>query len=222
MKFIIVFFLLGAPFFSANAQTCDRGISWKDASYLKRSTISGAVTSMSEWRHYLNAEWIQMEFDGQVTTMISLKNGIRLLHSKDNIKPIELAEIAMAIESPMWSAGRNMFPSIKIPCQLKDGESTPVSQRDLHKAPIHAHDSPKFFGNLRRQGMRVTYAIEIQRGKSDDQFDRLYGTWEYEANLKNFPDDYDVQGWIIYRGDVLQRQLPIGRRVPISEVLHQY
>lgn len=214
--------MLGVQFLSASAQNCDRAITWRDASYLKRSTNSGAVSSIAEWRRYRDADWVQIDFDGQVTTMISFKSGLRLLHSKDNSRPIELAEIVMAIESPMWSAGKAMFTNLKTPCQLKEGENTPVSQRDLDLGVARASDSPKFYGNLKRQGMRVTYSIEIQRGKSDDQFDRLYGTWEYDANLQKFSADYDVQGWTIYRGSVRQEQLPLGRELPISEALRQY
>lgn len=222
MKSILIFLSLSLCFFSANAQHCDRAISWKAASYLKRSANSGAVSSTAEWRHYRNADWAQTNFDGQVTSMISLDNGLRLIHSTEGAKPIELAELALAIESPMWSAGKNMFPHIAIPCQLKEGENTPVSRQDLNVSHGSTNDLPKIYGNLRRQGMRVTYAIEIQRGRSDDQLDSWVGTWEFEANPKNFPMNYDVQGWRVYRGGEMQEQLRIGLHVSISEVLARY
>ncbi len=222
MKFFFIFIFLNFQLLFANAQRCDRAISWKDANYLKRSERNGAVSSMAEWRLYGNAEWMQTNFDGRIESMIRLKNGIRLFHANDNSKPSEFAEIGLAVESPMWSAGKNMFPNIGIPCQLREYENTPVAQHDLNLDRGQGNHLPKVYGNLRRQGMRVTYAIEIQRGKSDDQLDSWYGTWEYDANLKNFPSAYDVRGWKVYRGDVFLEQIAIDRRVPFSEILTRY
>lgn len=208
--------LLSSP---SLGQKCDFKVSWKDAHYLKRSTVNGNVSSSAEWRRYFDAVWIQLDFDGQITTLIQYENGIQLVNSKNGAVPKEFAEIAMAVESPMWAAGRANFLRFQKPCQLKESENTPVSQRDLVLDLVDASAMPKFFGNLRRQGMRISYAIEIQRGKSDDQFDHLYGTWEYIPKLTKFPFDYDVQGWTLFHGDTRQRQLPIGRRIRISEVL---
>lgn len=221
MKFLIVLLMLCFPLLSACAQTCERNVSWKDASFLKRTSISGAISSMAEWRRYRDAEWIQLNFDGQVTSVISFMNGVKFVLSNGSAQPLDLAEISTVVESPMWSGGQNMFSKYKTPCQLKEGVNTPISRRDLNLKSHETNELLKFYGNLNRHGMRVTYSLEVQRGKSDDQFDNWYGTWEYSANLKEFPVDYDVQGWEVYRNNKPQVKLPMGKRIPISEVLEQ-
>ncbi|MBR7744994.1 hypothetical protein [Undibacterium baiyunense] len=202
---------------------CTRTMAWKEATHLKRTSYNGNLAAKAEWKLYSDATYSMLEVDGKTIQLIQLENGLSLTYGKQQPNPSEFINIASAVAGPMWDDGRANLPRFPKPCDLKDGESYPFNERDfIYWKSNDAQLERRIYGSLKRQGFVVSYAMEIKRGKSDEQLDSLYGTWEYQSKLEKFPETTEVQGWHLFRGNVFLQTLPTTSKFTLRELLLQY
>ena len=207
------------------SRLCQVRPTWSQATYLKRVAVDGSISSSAEWRRYQGVTWFSQTLDGKVMTMLQLSNGLKLVAGSSEMTPESFNGIEASVESPMWTQGIASFRKYSAPCLLPEGESVAVNERDLINADSLSSSTPKFFGNIKREALldriRITYSIEIQRarfGASDERFQSLYGSWEYQNQLDRFPADFDIQGWHVFKDGELLRQISVGSPFPISRL----
>lgn len=203
---------------SAQEQKCAKTLAWKDATHLQRVTKNRDVDAKAEWKLFRNGILIQLQIDGKTSKLLSLPNSIELTYGNGRPRPIEFAEIEMAVESPMWGAGNANLIRFPTPCKLANGENLPINERDfIQWKEGTEHSQLKIFGSLRRQGLAVKYAIEIKRRANEDQAETLYGLWEYQAELATLPKDFDLQGWHVFKDGEYLKTISEGRVYSLSD-----
>lgn len=201
---------------------CPKTLAWKDATHLQRTSYNGNLAAKAEWKLYSNATYSMLEVDGSMSQLLQLSNGLNLTFGKQRPSPVDFASIANAVATPMWDAGVINFLHFPTPCALKSGESQPFNERDfIYWKAGDTRAQGQIFGSVKRQGLIVTYAMEVKRGKSDDQLDSLFGTWEFQAKLEVFPENADVQGWHVFRGNDYLKTVPTTNRITLRELLLQ-
>lgn len=206
----------------ADESKCPRTLAWKDATYLKRTFYNGNLAARAEWKLYSDATYSMLEVDGKTIQLVMLANGLNLTYGKQRPNPSEFVNIASAVAGPMWDDSRANLPRFPKPCDLKNGESYPFNERDfIYWKSNDAQMDRRIFGSLKRQGFVVSYAMEIKRGKSDEQLDSLYGTWEFQNKLDKFPEATEVQGWHLFRGNEFLKTLPTTSKFTLRELLLQ-
>lgn len=201
---------------------CPKTMAWKDATHLQRTSYNGNLAAKAEWQLYSNASYSMLEVDGSRDQLLQLPNGLNLTFGKQRPNPKDFSEISNAVATPMWDAGTANLIRFPTPCTLKVGESLPFNERDfIYWKTSDMQAQRQIFGTLKRQGLVVTYAMEIKRGKSDDQLDSLYGTWEYQSKLEQFPESTEIQGWHVFRGSEFLKTVPTTSRLTLRELLLQ-
>ena len=227
--YLIACLFMSAVTATASAQKtsrlCQARPTWSQATYLKRVAVDGSISSSAEWRRYQDVTWFSQTLDGKVMTMLQLSNGLKLVAGAAETTPQSFDNFERGVESPMWSQSTASFRKFSAPCLLPEGESVAVNERDLLQADSLSSSTPEFFGSLKREALldriRITYSIEIQRarsGASDERFQNLYGSWEYQNQLDRFPVDFDIQGWRVFKDGELLRQISVGSPFPISRL----
>lgn len=214
--------LLSAATLHAEEVKCPKTLAWKDATHLQRTSYNGNLAAKAEWRMYSDASYSMLEVDGNINQLLQLSHGLNLTSGKQRPNPKDFAEISNAVAAPMWDAGNANLLRFPTPCVLKAGESLPFNERDfIYWKASDPQAQRQIFGSLKRQGLVVTYAMEIKRGKSDEQLDSLYGTWEYQTKLEKFPENTEIQGWHVFRGNEYLKTVTTASRLTLREFLLQ-
>lgn len=199
---------------------CKPGLSWKDATHLQKTTYQGSVVGKAEWKKFSNLTWMLLETDGRTEYAIQLADKYYLTYGQRRPKPSDFAAIATVVESPMWESNAATMKRFPHPCALKNGENIPFNEADfVFWSNADSQRKIQIFGSLKRQAYRVHYSMEMTRGKSDQELDKLFGVWEFQPQLETFSVDFDVQGWHVFRGDVLVRSLPVGQVMSLGKLL---
>lgn len=206
----------------ADEVKCPKTLTWKDATHLQRTSYNGNLAAKAEWKLYSNATYSMLEVDGSTRQLVQLSNGLSLTFGQQRPKPQDFAEISSAVATPMWDAGTANLLRFPTPCTLKTGDSLPFNERDfIYWKASDPQAQRQIFGSLKRQALVVTYSMEIKRGKSDEQLDSLYGFWEYQNKLERFPENTEIQGWHVFRGNDFLKTLPTTSKLTLRELLLQ-
>ncbi len=201
-------------------EKCKQGLSWKDATHLQKTTYQGNVVGKAEWKKFSNLTWMLLETDGRAEYAIQFAEKLYLTYGQRRPKPSDFAAIGSAVESPMWESNLATMRRFPHPCVLKNGENIPFNEADfVFWSNTDQQRKLQIFGSLKRQAYRVHYSMEMTRGKSDQELDKLFGVWEFQPQLEEFSDDFDVQGWHVYQGDILVRSLPLGQMIRLGQLL---
>ncbi|WMW79010.1 hypothetical protein RF679_10085 [Undibacterium cyanobacteriorum] len=199
--------------------------SWGQATYLKRVAVDGPISSAAEWRRFQGVDWLMQTLDGKVSMMLRLPNEYVLVGAQPGFTPQYFESFEAAVETPMWTNSAPSFKKYRAPCALPEAENIAVNEQDLIQASPIGQKQVKFFGSLKRESLldkiRVTYSIEIQRansGSTEERFQSLYGSWEFQKQLDLFPVDYDIQGWRLYKDGVFVHQISAGNPFPIGRL----
>lgn len=212
-------------FSQGRSKLCLERPSWGQATYLRRVAVDGSVSSLAESRRFRGVEWLMQTLDGKVSAMIRLPNDYVLIGAQQGLTPQYFEKFEAAVEAPMWTNSAPSFRKYSSPCSLPESENIAVNEQDLVQSNSIGQKQVKFFGSLKRESLldriRVIYSIEIQRassGSTEERFQSLYGSWEFQKQLDRFPDDYDIQGWRLYKDGVLVHQISTGNPFPIGRL----
>lgn len=143
---------------------------------------------------------------------------ISLTFGNNKPKPIDFAEIAMALEPPMVDGS---WLRMKRPCHIKDGSVIAFSEKDLSsKKDANAVNSLRFHGVLKRQALSFSYVMTVEANGAEPGLS-WQGNLRYGPRDKVFDLATDIEGWHVYRADTFVGTIPTGVRVPLSAVLDE-
>jgi hypothetical protein len=206
----------------AHGLLCPQELTWGDATYAERSTVdSKGRLIRASVESFSNAGLIEVDETSFKARLLRMKNAeaaISLTFGADRPKPIDFAEIAMAVEPPM---GDGSWSRMKRPCDIKDGSVIAFSEKDMRgEADANPVNSVRFHGVLRREGLSFSYVITVEAGGAEPGFS-YKGQLRYGLHDKAFNLATDMRGWHVYRADTFVKTLPMGVRVPLSAVLDE-
>lgn len=207
---------------SADAQflQCPKSLSWKDATRLQRSSFQGAITTKTEWKKYRNATVSERQVDGVKIQLIDLGGGNFLTYGNPRPSPKDFDNLQASVASPMWESGTVSLPKFSTPCVLKENESQPFNEKDfIYWKSAGSQTDMKIFGSVKRQGLTIVYSMEIQRGASDEQFQHLYGVWEYQAKLDALSDQIALRDWHLFRDAEFVETISATSKLTLGELL---
>lgn len=206
----------------AHGLLCPEEFTWREAIHAERTTVdSNGRLIQAEIETFSNA-WLAVSDEGSSkAALLRIKTGeetISLTFGTSRPKPIEFAEIAMAVEPPM---GDGSWPRMKRPCDIKDGNVIAFSEKDMPSdMGLNATKLPRFHGVLKRQALSFSYTVTVEADGAEPSFS-YRGNLRYGYPEKTFDLSTDMQGWHVYRADRFVRTIPLGVKVPLSAVLNE-
>ncbi len=205
---------------SAQELKCPKTLAWKDATHLQRTLYKGNLSEKADWRLFSDASLFELAVDANVSKFLRHVSGLHFTYGNGRPHPDAFKEIEGAVASPMWESGTANLRPFPTPCTLKNGENLPFNERDFtYWKQGDERLQIMIFGSLKRQNFLVKYGLEIKRGGNDGQLDKLYGLWEYQAKLAALPEDFDLQGWHVFKDGDYLKTISVGRVYRLSEVL---
>ncbi|MEW6024321.1 MAG: hypothetical protein AB1807_19535 [Pseudomonadota bacterium] len=143
---------------------------------------------------------------------------IEFTSGKNFPKPVQFLHAGVR-SAPMMGDGS--WPMLARPADVEDGDTVEFDEKNV-RADLRARMAKRalFRGVMQRQGGHFHYVVTFEAHGADPAFsmegELIFG----EAN-KAFDLATDMQGWHIFRDDVLIKTIPLGQPVPLSAVLSE-
>lgn len=199
---------------SARESVCNERLNWDDATFVRRATRIGDSVIEARMQRYSDGLIYGWTGGGSKVEMIKLKH---VYLTSGASTPNEFEEIGIILDPPVKkSAG----PFGK-PCAIPDGREMPYSSANWMGQYSPEKDGvARFRGTISRRGTGIRYFVASTAERSQNApIESMEGELRYDANLEPFPQDKDVQGWTVYRGDMLLMTVPTGNPLPLEKLL---
>lgn len=181
---------LGAPSM-AHELSCPGKSSWYDATYVQRTSIIDGKSLSAEVSTFANATTADIIVDGNRVAVIRLRgkgnDAIALTFGRNRPKPVEFAEISMAVAPPM---AEGHWKRMQRPCDVKDSTTIEINEKDMAE---DATEMPVIQGSLSRNGSDFTYEITVH-ANGDEPATSWRGMLRFGEAARVLDDATDVQG----------------------------
>ena len=177
---------------------------------------------------YLDLTDLKMTYhDRQTSTRrarwLDFPNDTTIAFSSDK-KPEPVAYgFSMGLEAPMWNWDEKSMPKLAGPCVLEDGKTIHLNEADFIDMNFPDRKiEGRLSMSLRRVGLSVRYEIKVQYDDPNVDDSNYFGVWKFNSNLKNFPPNFDVQAWSVFRERKLLISIRKGKPFPVSKLKKKY
>jgi hypothetical protein len=206
----------------ADGLLCAEELTWRDAIHAERTSIDiNGRLIQAKVENFSNAWLAVIDEGGSKSILLRMNSGsdaISLTFGSNRPKPIEFAEIAMAVEAPM---GDGSWPRMKRPCDIKDGSVIEFSEKDMPTNMfLNAMKLSRFHGVLKRQALSFSYVFKVEADGVEPSFS-YQGSLRYGHPNKAIDLSTDMEGWHVYRANTFVKTIPAGVPVPLSAVLNE-